>query len=162
MEWGQLVTRLNRSHFYGSEVMIMQMELRDLDWIAALEQQHQLHPWPRSAFEQALRLGQNCKVYEEDGVITGYGVANGPHGRTIYASTIEAADALYAAWLESAGTSVPWAQIEPENHAARVRLQRFGFARIGVVPSLYGPGIDAEVWRKRTQEHTTEQGSESA
>lgn len=141
---------------------IRQMQLTDLDKIVELEQEHQLHPWPRAAFEQAIRLYQNCKVYEEDSVIIGYGVANGPHGRTIYASTIEAADALYVAWLESAGTSIPWAQIEPENHAARVRLQRFGFARIGIVPSLYGPGINAEVWRKRTQEHTTEQGSKSA
>jgi ribosomal protein S18 acetylase RimI-like enzyme len=138
------------------------MQLADLDKIVELEQEHQLHPWPRSAFEQSLRLGQNCKVFEEDGVITGYGVANGAHGRTIYASTLEAADALYTAWLESAGTLIPWAQIEPENHAARVRLQRFGFEKIGRVPSLYGPGIDAEVWRKRTQEHTAEQVSESA
>ena len=141
---------------------IRPMQLGDLDRVVALEQEHQLHPWPKSAFEQALRLNQNCRVFEKDGVIIGYGIASGAHGRNIYAASVEAADALYTAWLESAGTAEPWAQIEPGSRAARLRLQRFGFERIGQIPSLYGPGIDAEVWQKRTQEHKAEQGSESA
>jgi [ribosomal protein S18]-alanine N-acetyltransferase len=141
--------------------MIRAMQLEDLDTVVALEHQHQLHPWGRSSFEQALRLGQNCQVFEEGGQITGYGVANKGHGRNIYANSVKAGDALYAAWLENAGVSELWAQIETTNHAARLRLQRFDFECIGQVPSLYGPGIDAEVWRKRTRQRTADQALES-
>jgi ribosomal protein S18 acetylase RimI-like enzyme len=140
--------------------MIRPMSVFDLDTIVSLEREHQLHPWPKAAFEQAIRLGQNCQVFEENGTITAYGVSNKGHGRTVMALSVAGADVMYRSWFEHAGDApFLWAQIEPENRAARVRLKRFGFEKAGRVPSLYGPGIDGEVWRKRTQEYRTDQAS---
>jgi hypothetical protein len=62
--------------------------------------------------------------------ITAYGVANKGHGRTICATTIEGADAIYKAWFKygtAQGITEYYAEIEPENRAARIRLKHFGF-----------------------------------
>jgi ribosomal protein S18 acetylase RimI-like enzyme len=133
---------------------VRQMKPEDLPQIMALENAVQLHPWPQAAFEQALRLGQTCLVYEEDGEVLGYGVADKGHGRTIAAKTIHAAGELYRTWFEAAraaGAPSLYAEIEGTNEAARARLQRFGFGKIGTRPSFYGPGLDAEVWSKNAQ-----------
>lgn len=158
--------------------MIRQMTLMDLPQIIALEQKHQLHPWPKEAFLQALRLKQHCPVYEEDHPhdpeaikITAYGVADGGHGRTICAESIEGADAIYQAWFDYGATKKVdsfYAEIEPENRAARIRLKRFGFKKIGELPHFYGVGKHAERWSRPantadlnvTQQNEANQGVE--
>lgn len=123
----------------------------DLAAVMVLENECQLHPWPIEGFQQALRLGQNFKVYEENGAILGYGVADGGHGRTIVAKTLHAAGELYREWFNHArdrGATELYAEIEAGNEAARARLERFGFKMIGERPSFYGPGKPGQVWAK--------------
>lgn len=152
------------------------MTLMDLDAILIMEKQHQLHPWPREAFEQALRLKQYCCVYEEDYPhgpetvkITAYGVADKGHGRTICAIGVEGASAIYKAWFDygaAIGAKEYYAEIEPENRAARIRLKHFGFELRGEIPHFYGLGKPAQVWARsaaegdheHTQQNKTGQG----
>jgi len=129
------------------------MQFQDLDQILVLENQHQVHPWPRAVFEQALRLKQFCIVYEEEGDLTAYGVADKGHGRTICATTIEGADAIYHGWFSHArevNAPTIYAEIETDNRAARIRLKRYGFTQTGSIPSFYGAGKAAQFWYRPT------------
>lgn len=127
------------------------MQESDLDTIVAMENELQPHPWPRAGFEQALRLKQHCMVYEEDGAIKGYGIADRGHGRTIAARSMKAAGYLYRAWFEHAAQAqavILMAEIEADNAAARARLERFGFTHAGDRPHFYGAGCPAQVWSR--------------
>jgi hypothetical protein len=141
---------------------VREMITADLNQIIALEKAHQLHPWPKEAFEQALRIGHYCCVYEEghphdpEAVkITAYGVANKGHGRTICATGVEGADAIYKAWFDygtAQGIKEYYAEIEPENRAARIRLKHFGFRLGGVRAHFYGIDKPAHAWVRHASE----------
>lgn len=127
------------------------MKMEDLPIILTLEHKLQHKPWSKTAFEQAIRLGHTCQVYEDRDQIQGYGVADGGHGRTIAAETMQIAGVLYRQWFQAAkekGDTKLYAEVQPENRAARARLERFGFRIAGTRPSYYGPGLDALVYER--------------
>ncbi len=138
------------------------MTPQDLDQIMPIEQSVQPHAWPREAFLQAIALNQYCIVYEENNIIEAYGCSDYGHGRTIAATTVEGADAIYRGWLTAAreaGVDKVYAEIETTNRAARIRLKRFGFQMIGTKPNFYGVGQDAQVWERQTVQNDTEENA---
>jgi ribosomal protein S18 acetylase RimI-like enzyme len=137
-----------------SDIRVMTSD--DLDQVVKIEEDLQPHPWPRSAFEQAIKVGQRCcVVVDESGVIVGYGVADRGHGRTIAARNPFAAAKLYRDWFEYAlnsGVEEVYAEIEPDNVFARVRLEKHGLEFVGIRPNFYGPSKPAEVYRRTIKE----------
>jgi RimJ/RimL family protein N-acetyltransferase len=123
--------------------MIRPMQLTDLLTIDAMENELQINPWPMEAFLQAIRLKQHCQVYEEDGVILGYSIADRGHGRTIATKSTKATGQLFRDWfdhVQAEGVQEMFVEIAPGNEASLARIKRFGFQKVGVRPSFYGPG----------------------
>lgn len=126
------------------------MELKDIETIVELEK-YQFHPWNKYSFEQAIGIGHQCAVVEQNGRIVGYGVVNKGHGRHIYAAYSRVALEIYTAWynwLKENNIEEMTAETTNDAKNSIAMLERFGFNRIGIRPSFYGPGVDAVVWSR--------------
>ena len=139
----------------GPNIVLRRMCFDDLDAILAIEAASFAAPWPRSAFELALRAPDLlCLVaYADD--VTGYLVVSPDRKDALIANVAVATDyrrlglgqrLIEAAlrWSEHRGANCCRLDVRMSNTAAQHLYKRLGFRRAGVRRSYYpNPREDA-------------------
>ncbi|MDX1625534.1 MAG: ribosomal protein S18-alanine N-acetyltransferase [Wenzhouxiangellaceae bacterium] len=130
------------------EVRVREMAGRDLDRVAAIEQDSYPFPWTRGIFADCIRVGYVCRVADVDGEVAGYLVLSAAAGEAHLLNLCVAPDwrrtgisrVLLEAALVEAGLREAqrlFLEVRPSNAAAIALYEGAGFRTIGRRPGYY-------------------------
>lgn len=127
----------------------------DLDAVMEIEVRAYTHPWTRGIFQDCLRVGYNCWLYEQEGRIQGYGVMSVAVGEAHILNLTVRPESQgqglgrkllkhFIGLAARHNADIVMLEVRPSNTRAVRLYEKLGFNEIGVRKDYYPAGQGRE------------------